>query len=173
MKSIISTDLSLFVISRKETAAVNWERKSVQTAIGSKLRGLEQAWVQLVSHNYSLERAIAELENELTEAQTKSKEDSRRDTQVIKNIPTVLTIIYTQQIPGYKFFDTETVRSDPVSAAAYLLEPYYFDSNPISLIKFSRVVIRYRAMSPGSTIYLPRIDYPKLANYFHTLHITF
>ena len=64
---------------RKETAAINWERKSVQTAMGSKLRGLEQEWVQLVSHNYRIERALAELEAELAEAQARDAQEKEQE----------------------------------------------------------------------------------------------
>ncbi|XP_077291618.1 BCAS2 pre-mRNA processing factor [Arctopsyche grandis] len=67
---------------RKETAAVNWERKSVQTAMGSKLRGLEQEWVQLVSHNYRIERAIAELEADLVEAQSLNAQEKEQEDEV-------------------------------------------------------------------------------------------
>lgn len=46
--------------------------------MGSKLRGLEQEWVQLVSHNYRIERAIAELEAELAEAQARDAQEKEQ-----------------------------------------------------------------------------------------------
>ncbi|XP_044739174.1 pre-mRNA-splicing factor SPF27 [Chrysoperla carnea] len=44
---------------------VNWQRKSLQTRGGDQLRGLEARWVALVSHNYELEQACSQLEDEL------------------------------------------------------------------------------------------------------------
>ncbi|XP_031777377.1 pre-mRNA-splicing factor SPF27 [Nasonia vitripennis] len=42
---------------------INWQRKSMQTQGGEKLRSLEAEWVKLVSKNYEIEQACANLEN--------------------------------------------------------------------------------------------------------------
>lgn len=86
---------------RKETAAINWERKSVQTAMGSKLRGLEQEWVQLVSHNYRIERAIAELEAELAEAQA---QDAQEKEQEVKEQEVIIIFLIHVSLSIFIFF---------------------------------------------------------------------
>ncbi|XP_067140150.1 pre-mRNA-splicing factor SPF27 [Centruroides vittatus] len=50
---------------RKNIQEVNWQRKTTQTEAGEKLRNLEASWVGLVSKNYEIERACAELEEEV------------------------------------------------------------------------------------------------------------
>jgi pre-mRNA-splicing factor SPF27 len=50
---------------RKEIQEVNWHRKQVQTGAGEKLKHLEASWVGLVSKNYEIERACAEIENKI------------------------------------------------------------------------------------------------------------
>lgn len=47
--------------------------------MGTKLRSLEQEWVQLVSHNYRIERAIAEFEMELAEYQANEAEKNKEN----------------------------------------------------------------------------------------------
>ena len=47
---------------KKEIQDVNWQRKSKQTQGGEKLRSLEAQWVMLVSKNYEIEQACAQLE---------------------------------------------------------------------------------------------------------------
>lgn len=50
---------------RKLTQEVNWQRKSMQTQGGEKLRALEAQWVGLVSKNYEIEQACVHLEEEI------------------------------------------------------------------------------------------------------------
>lgn len=50
---------------RKKILEVNWQRKNAQNSAGEKLRDLESSWVGLVSKNYEIERACAELEKEI------------------------------------------------------------------------------------------------------------
>lgn len=50
---------------KKEIQEVNWQRKTEQTKAGEQLQHLEQSWVGLVTKNYEIERACAELEAEL------------------------------------------------------------------------------------------------------------
>ncbi|GFY78249.1 pre-mRNA-splicing factor SPF27 [Trichonephila inaurata madagascariensis] len=50
---------------KKKILEVNWQRKSSQNTAGEKLKDLESSWVGLVSKNYEIERACAELEKEI------------------------------------------------------------------------------------------------------------
>ncbi|KAK0162871.1 hypothetical protein PV327_006612 [Microctonus hyperodae] len=50
---------------RKQIQEVNWQRKSMQTQGGEKLRALESQWVGLVSKNYEIEQACVHLEEEI------------------------------------------------------------------------------------------------------------
>ncbi|XP_034948587.1 pre-mRNA-splicing factor SPF27 [Chelonus insularis] len=50
---------------RKQIQEVNWQRKSMQTQGGEKLRVLEAQWVGLVSKNYEIEQACVHLEEEI------------------------------------------------------------------------------------------------------------
>uniref|UniRef100_T1ISD0 Pre-mRNA-splicing factor SPF27 n=1 Tax=Strigamia maritima TaxID=126957 RepID=T1ISD0_STRMM len=50
---------------RKHVQEVNWHRKNAQTLAGEKLRHLEASWVGLVSKNYEIEQACAEVEKQL------------------------------------------------------------------------------------------------------------
>ncbi|XP_015590455.1 pre-mRNA-splicing factor SPF27 [Cephus cinctus] len=50
---------------RKQIQEVNWQRKSMQTQGGEKLRALEAQWVGLVSKNYEIEQACVHLEEEI------------------------------------------------------------------------------------------------------------
>lgn len=50
---------------RKKIQEVNWQRKSMQTQGGDKLRALEAQWVGLVSKNYEIEQACVHLEEEM------------------------------------------------------------------------------------------------------------
>lgn len=50
---------------RKKIQEVNWQRKSMQTQGGEKLRALEAQWVGLVSKNYEIEQACVHLEEEI------------------------------------------------------------------------------------------------------------
>ncbi|XP_041379007.1 pre-mRNA-splicing factor SPF27-like [Gigantopelta aegis] len=52
---------------RKKIQEINWQRKNEQTQAGAKLEELEASWVGLVSKNYEIERACAELEKEVME----------------------------------------------------------------------------------------------------------
>ncbi|XP_011298145.1 pre-mRNA-splicing factor SPF27 [Fopius arisanus] len=59
---------------RKTIQEVNWQRKSMQTQGGEKLRALEAQWVGLVSKNYEIEQACAHLEEELQRLRTHQEE---------------------------------------------------------------------------------------------------
>lgn len=50
---------------RKEIQEVNWQRKSKQMQAGERLRALEAHWVLLVSKNYEIEQACAQLEEDI------------------------------------------------------------------------------------------------------------
>ncbi|KAL2726615.1 pre-mRNA-splicing factor SPF27 [Vespula squamosa] len=50
---------------RKKIQEVNWQRKSMQTQGGEKLRALEAQWVGLVSKNYEIEQACVHIEEEI------------------------------------------------------------------------------------------------------------
>ncbi|XP_014667084.1 PREDICTED: pre-mRNA-splicing factor SPF27-like [Priapulus caudatus] len=54
---------------KKLIQEVNWSRKQDQTKAGEKLKELESSWVGLVSKNYEIEQACAQLEKELYELQ--------------------------------------------------------------------------------------------------------
>lgn len=53
---------------KKEIQDVNWKRKSKQLQTGEKLNQLKHQWVQLVSCNYEIETAIAQLELQVLQA---------------------------------------------------------------------------------------------------------
>lgn len=52
-------------VLKKEIQEINWQRKSMQTQGGEKLRALEAQWVGLVSKNYEIEQACVHLEEEI------------------------------------------------------------------------------------------------------------
>lgn len=58
---------------RKMIQETNWERKSMQTSGGERLRALEASWVGLVSKNYEIEQACAQMEKELMNARRKKQ----------------------------------------------------------------------------------------------------
>lgn len=58
---------------RKKIQEINWQRKSEQVNAGEKLKELEASWVGLVSKNYEIERACAELEKEVSEEEEKKQ----------------------------------------------------------------------------------------------------
>lgn len=55
---------------RKQIQEVNWQRKSMQTQGGEKLRALEAQWVGLVSKNYEIEQACVHIEEEMYKLMT-------------------------------------------------------------------------------------------------------
>ncbi|XP_012281520.1 pre-mRNA-splicing factor SPF27 [Orussus abietinus] len=59
---------------RKKIQEVNWQRKSMQTQGGEKLRALEAQWVGLVSKNYEIEQACVHLEEEIQKSISLKKE---------------------------------------------------------------------------------------------------
>lgn len=61
-------------VLRKMIQEVNWQRKSMQTQGGDKLRALEAQWVGLVSKNYEIEQACAHLEEQMQKMMSMSKE---------------------------------------------------------------------------------------------------
>ena len=63
---------------RKKIQEINWQRKTEQTQAGEKLRDLETSWVGLVSKNYEIERACAEIEKEITEEEQKQARRGRK-----------------------------------------------------------------------------------------------
>lgn len=56
---------------KKKIQDINWQRKNEQTEAGAKLKELENQWVGLVSKNYEIERACAELEKEILDSEKK------------------------------------------------------------------------------------------------------
>ncbi|XP_074654182.1 pre-mRNA-splicing factor SPF27-like [Tubulanus polymorphus] len=58
---------------RKSIQDINRLRKSEQTQAGTKLKALEESWVGLVSKNYEIERAIAELEKEVYDLEQRNR----------------------------------------------------------------------------------------------------
>lgn len=56
---------------RKMIQEINWQRKNTQTVAGEKLRDLESSWVSLVSKNYEIESACAEIEKIITALEQK------------------------------------------------------------------------------------------------------
>ena len=50
--------------TRRKIQEINWQRKRDQTAAGEKLKALEDGWVGLVSKNYEIEIACAEMEKQ-------------------------------------------------------------------------------------------------------------
>lgn len=75
---------------RKTIQEVNWQRKSMQTQGGEKLRALEAQWVGLVSKNYEIEQACVHLEEEIHRNQyLKSKGEEAGDVPVEEQEPDV------------------------------------------------------------------------------------
>ena len=50
---------------RKQIQDVNWARKKEQTEVGEKMKHLEATWFSLISKNYEIELACAEIERQL------------------------------------------------------------------------------------------------------------
>lgn len=63
---------------RKKIQEINWQRKTEQTQAGEKLRDLETSWVGLVSKNYEIERACAEIEKEIADEEQKQVRKGRK-----------------------------------------------------------------------------------------------
>ncbi|CAD6216117.1 GSCOCG00004333001-RA-CDS [Cotesia congregata] len=70
---------------RKSIQEINWQRKSMQTQGGEKLRALESQWVGLVSKNYEIEQACVQLEQEIYNIM-----QSRTESVEINDVPTDL-----------------------------------------------------------------------------------
>ncbi|XP_077998283.1 pre-mRNA-splicing factor SPF27-like [Glandiceps talaboti] len=66
---------------RKEIQEINWKRKNDQVKAGSQISGLETSWVQLVTKNYEIERAILELEREVEVLQQEQERRKRQKVQ--------------------------------------------------------------------------------------------
>ncbi|KAI4895843.1 hypothetical protein NFI96_016998 [Prochilodus magdalenae] len=64
---------------RKQIQDLNWQRKNDQLTGGAKLRELESTWVSLVSKNYEIERAIVQLENEVTQLRQQQGEENKEN----------------------------------------------------------------------------------------------
>ncbi|CAH3038748.1 unnamed protein product [Porites lobata] len=62
---------------KKEIQEINWQRKTEQTKAGEQLQHLEQSWVGLVSKNYEIERACAELEAEIERLKPQHQQEER------------------------------------------------------------------------------------------------
>jgi len=62
---------------KKEIQEINWKRKTEQTKAGGELQHLEQSWVGLVSKNYEIERACAELEAEMERLKQQQQQPDR------------------------------------------------------------------------------------------------
>ena len=52
-------------ICRKQIQDVNWARKKEQTEVGEKMKHLEATWFGLITKNYEIELACAEIERQL------------------------------------------------------------------------------------------------------------
>lgn len=50
---------------RKQIQDVNWARKKEQTDVGEKIKHLEATWFGLITKNYEIELACAEIERQL------------------------------------------------------------------------------------------------------------
>lgn len=61
---------------KKEIQDINWHRKHQQTEAGEKLRSLETQWVMLVSKNYEIEQACAQLEEEIAKTQQPTNDEN-------------------------------------------------------------------------------------------------
>ncbi|XKL68864.1 hypothetical protein PGB90_006633 [Kerria lacca] len=66
LKSVNEVQAKLHSL-RKQIQEVNWNRKNIQMQVGDKLKELETKWVTLVSKNYEIEQACAQLQRELNE----------------------------------------------------------------------------------------------------------
>lgn len=66
---------------KKEIQDVNWRRKDKQLKTGDKLNQLNQQWVSLVSCNYEIEQAIAQLEQQIQIAKINSNQGNHVDEQ--------------------------------------------------------------------------------------------
>nr|XP_005988512.2 PREDICTED: pre-mRNA-splicing factor SPF27 isoform X1 [Latimeria chalumnae] len=64
---------------RKQIQDLNWQRKQEQLTAGSKLREMESNWVSLVSKNYEIERAIVQLENEISQLKQQHGEENKEN----------------------------------------------------------------------------------------------
>uniref|UniRef100_A0A3B3CD82 Pre-mRNA-splicing factor SPF27 n=1 Tax=Oryzias melastigma TaxID=30732 RepID=A0A3B3CD82_ORYME len=67
------------VYNEKKIQDLNWQRKNDQLAAGAKLRELESNWVSLVSKNYEIERAIVQLENEVSHLRQQQGEENKEN----------------------------------------------------------------------------------------------
>jgi len=63
---------------KKEIQEINWQRKTEQTKAGDQLQHLEQSWVGLVTKNYEIERACAELEAEVERLKQQHQQNDER-----------------------------------------------------------------------------------------------
>ncbi|KAG8229027.1 hypothetical protein J437_LFUL007582 [Ladona fulva] len=69
---------------KKMIQETNWERKSMQTTGGERLRALEASWVGLVSKNYEIEQACAQMEKELSNAQRKRQAQEEQEMEQVE-----------------------------------------------------------------------------------------
>jgi cysteinyl-tRNA synthetase len=53
---------------RMQIQEINWQRKRDQRKAGADIQQLEHTWFTLVSKNFEIERAIADLERQIVEA---------------------------------------------------------------------------------------------------------
>ncbi|XP_005988513.1 pre-mRNA-splicing factor SPF27 isoform X2 [Latimeria chalumnae] len=67
------------VYNEKQIQDLNWQRKQEQLTAGSKLREMESNWVSLVSKNYEIERAIVQLENEISQLKQQHGEENKEN----------------------------------------------------------------------------------------------
>uniref|UniRef100_A0A8B9HYZ3 Pre-mRNA-splicing factor SPF27 n=1 Tax=Astyanax mexicanus TaxID=7994 RepID=A0A8B9HYZ3_ASTMX len=65
--------------NEKQIQDLNWQRKNDQLTGGAKLRELESNWVSLVSKNYEIERAIVQLENDVTQLRQQQGEENKEN----------------------------------------------------------------------------------------------
>lgn len=70
---------------KKEIQDVNWKRKSKQLQTGDKLNSLNQQWASLVSCNYEIETAIAQLEQQIQIAKSQQTNGKPEEFNIEEN----------------------------------------------------------------------------------------
>ena len=73
MEAMVGRASKELVELRRELQSINYERKAKQTEAGQYLKALEASWVGLVSKNYQIEQACAEMDAELAPLRKKFK----------------------------------------------------------------------------------------------------
>lgn len=61
---------------KQQLQEVNWQRKALQMKGGDQLKALEAKWVALVSHNYEIEQACSNMEEEIAALEQQLQQSS-------------------------------------------------------------------------------------------------